>query len=154
MPVATPSYPRPLQSSHSLSKLPQDDLTPAIGTEFPSSVSLRALLDDRQAIRDLAILVSQRGVVFFREQELTPAEQVRLVDLLGQETGRPKESSLHIHPLTSTTDELGAVFKITAGASAPFLPLSGAARGRWNGRRPGFSRWASRGGREAPSFRG
>jgi alpha-ketoglutarate-dependent taurine dioxygenase len=123
MPIAMPSYSRPLESARSLAKLAQVDLTPAIGTEFPSTVSLRALLDDRQAIRDLAILVSQRGVVFFREQDLTVEEQLKLVDLMGRETGRPRESSLHIHPLTSSTDELGAVFKITAGTSQLALLL-------------------------------
>lgn len=61
MPVATPKYPAPLQSSRSLEKLGSFDLTPSIGTEFPPNVKLQDLLDEERnptAIRDLAILVS------------------------------------------------------------------------------------------------
>lgn len=62
--------------------------------------------------------IAERGVVFFREQQdLTQAEQRILVDRLGRETGRPKESGLHVHPIANATNELGGandeVFKIT-----------------------------------------
>lgn len=121
MPIATPTFPSPLVFSDSLPKA-SIALTPAIGTEFAPTVQLRALLSPSApstSIRDLAILVSQRGVVFFREQDLTTAEQRELVDRLGKETGRPGESGLHVHPLGGT-DELGGggkeeVFRITGG---------------------------------------
>jgi alpha-ketoglutarate-dependent taurine dioxygenase len=123
MPVATPSYPVALVSEGTFDSIPHTTLTPAIGTEFPSSVHLRDLLSSPSAVRDLALLVSQRGVVFFREQDLTPQEQLVLVDGMGRLSGRPAESGLHIHPLANSTDELGAVFKITAVSSIP-LPIA------------------------------
>lgn len=54
------------------------------------------------------IQISERGVVFFREQDdLTISEQLELVDRLGRETGKPKESGLHIHPIQDIRNELG-----------------------------------------------
>lgn len=121
MPIATPTFPVPLVFSNSLPKT-YSALTPAIGTEFAPETQVSSLLSSSApstSIRDLAILVSQRGVVFFREQDLTTVEQRELVDRLGKETGRPEESGLHVHPLGGT-NELGGggkeeVFKITAG---------------------------------------
>lgn len=52
--------------------------------------------------------VSQRGVVFFRAQdELTNDLQKKLILRLGELTGRPKTSTLHIHPLLNNDRELG-----------------------------------------------
>ncbi|KAL1984137.1 hypothetical protein VTN96DRAFT_9442 [Rasamsonia emersonii] len=52
-------------------------------------------------IRDLAITICERGVVFFRapQDDLTIAEQKRITLMLGELTGRPKEHGLHVHPL-------------------------------------------------------
>ena len=87
------------------------DETLHIGTTFPSeSTQISALLsapNSDELIRDLARLVSQRGVVFFKNQSLTLEEQKQLGLRLGQLTGRPAESSLHRHPVTETTPELG-----------------------------------------------
>ena len=87
------------------------DETLHIGTTFPSeSTQISALLsapNSDELIRDLARLVSQRGVVFFKNQSLTLEEQKKLGLRLGQLTGRPAESSLHRHPVTETTPELG-----------------------------------------------
>lgn len=48
----------------------------------------------------MAPQVSQRGVVFFRAQDsLTDDLQKQLVQRLGELTGKPKTSGLHIHPL-------------------------------------------------------
>lgn len=53
-------------------------------------------------------LVSQRGVVFFRAQDnLTNDLQKKLIIRLGQLSGRPAESGLHIHPLLNSERELG-----------------------------------------------
>jgi len=46
------------------------------------------------------VLVSQRGVVFFRAQDITPEEQKILGRKLGQLSGNPSSSTLHIHPTT------------------------------------------------------
>ncbi|KAL7416229.1 taurine catabolism dioxygenase [Mrakia frigida] len=107
MPIAAPTFPAPLQSTLSLSKLSQFDLTPSIGTEFSKETQISALLSNPVAIRDLSILIAQRGVVFFRDQDLTTEQQKIFIDKLGRESGRPAESSFHIHPLTPTSSELG-----------------------------------------------
>lgn len=52
--------------------------------------------------------VSQRGVVFFRAQDrLTNDLQKKLILRLGELTGRPKTSGLHIHPILNDSRELG-----------------------------------------------
>ena len=52
--------------------------------------------------------VSQRGVVFFRAQDnLTNELQKQFVHRLGQVTGKPESSSLHIHPVLNSTSEFG-----------------------------------------------
>ena len=50
---------------------------------------------------------SERGVVFFRDSEITPEEQKDLVQALGLLGGKPKEHGLHVHPLTLAGSELG-----------------------------------------------
>lgn len=53
-------------------------------------------------------LVSQRGVVFFRAQDnLTDDLQKQLVHRLGQLSGKPSTSTLHIHPVLNSTSEFG-----------------------------------------------
>jgi alpha-ketoglutarate-dependent taurine dioxygenase len=48
--------------------------------------------------------VSQRGVVFFRAQDgLSNDDQKVLCNKLGQLTGKPESSSLHIHPISNTS---------------------------------------------------
>jgi len=52
--------------------------------------------------------VSQRGVVFFRAQDnLTDALQKEFVHKLGLLSGKPKDSTLHIHPVLNNTNEFG-----------------------------------------------
>jgi len=54
------------------------------------------------------VTVSQRGVVFFRAQnDLTNDLQKKLILRLGELTGRPATSSLHIHPILNSERELG-----------------------------------------------
>ena len=88
------------------------DETAHVGTTFPSDkVQLSALLaasNSDELIRDLATLVSYRGVVFFKNQDLTIQQQKELGLRLGKLTGRPAESSLHKHPVSEDTPELGA----------------------------------------------
>lgn len=52
--------------------------------------------------------MSRRGVCFFRSQDLTGAQLTRLGSKLGELSGKPKASTLHIHPLTENTPELGS----------------------------------------------
>jgi hypothetical protein len=51
--------------------------------------------------------VSRRGVCFFRSQDLTGEQLTRIGDKLGRLSGKPEASTLHIHPLTEETPELG-----------------------------------------------
>jgi alpha-ketoglutarate-dependent taurine dioxygenase len=54
------------------------------------------------------ILVSQRGVVFFRAQDnLSNELQKQLVQRMGELTGKPADSKLHIHPILNNTSEFG-----------------------------------------------
>lgn len=52
--------------------------------------------------------VSQRGVVFFRKQDdITNDLQKELVQRLGELSGKPSTSKLHIHPVSNSGRELG-----------------------------------------------
>ncbi|CAD6592922.1 MAG: hypothetical protein ASARMPREDX12_006604 [Alectoria sarmentosa] len=64
----------PLKYSGSLEEYKYFDATPILGREFPT-LQLSDILNDDRKVRDLAILVSQRNVVFFRNQNLTVEEQ-------------------------------------------------------------------------------
>ncbi|KZT58951.1 taurine catabolism dioxygenase [Calocera cornea HHB12733] len=88
------------------------DLTPHIGTSFPDPlIQLSSFLKDARSselIKDLATLVSHRGVVFFTNQDLSIDQQKQLMLKMGELTGRPKSSGLHKHPVSEDTPELGA----------------------------------------------
>lgn len=60
-----------------------------------------------QIYNTLLLSVSQRGVVFFRDQDLQVEDQKILGQKLGELTGKPESSRLHIHPVTEETSELG-----------------------------------------------
>lgn len=52
--------------------------------------------------------VSQRGVVFFRAQDnLTDDLQKQFIQRLGELSGKPASSTLHIHPMLNNTNEFG-----------------------------------------------
>ena len=56
----------------------------------------------------LSKIVSQRGVVFFRKQDnLTNDLQKRFIQRLGELSGKPSTSTLHIHPILNGTSEFG-----------------------------------------------
>jgi Taurine catabolism dioxygenase TauD, TfdA family len=110
----------PLKASGSLNSFEKFDVTSVIGTEFTEGVQLTDLLsapNSDDLIRDLAILgihfsrcanlVSQRGVVFFRSQDITVRQQEQLGTRLGELSGKPTTSKLHIHPLTAEFSEFG-----------------------------------------------
>ncbi|CAI7641719.1 unnamed protein product [Penicillium palitans] len=91
----------PLKSSGNLKEYENFNSTPIIGTEFPN-VQLTEMLKDETKIRDLAILVSQRGVVFFRDQNISSEEQKVLGQKLGELTGKPSTSKLHRHAVSNS----------------------------------------------------
>lgn len=93
----------PLQKGDSIAHLEYTDVTPIIGREY-ATASLKSMLDAPNAsdqLRDLAITICERGVVFFRapQDDLSIDEQKHITDLLGKLTGRPAENGLHVHPL-------------------------------------------------------
>lgn len=87
----------PIKSTGSLNEFKSFTITPKIGTEFPE-LQLTSLLENDTFIRDLAVEVSRRGVVFFRNQDITDDQQQFLGQRLGELTGKPAESTLHVHP--------------------------------------------------------
>ena len=106
----------PPPSSKSLALFESYDETTHIGTSFLSrSVQLSELLrssNSDKVIKDLAILVSQRGVVFFTDQDITIEQQKLLVSRLGELTGKPPSSKLHVHPITEESSELGDEIRV------------------------------------------
>lgn len=107
----------PLAYSGSLDKFQHADITPVIGREF-TDLQIRDLLqaDDHQVIQDLAVTVSQRGVVFLRNQDVTPAEMKDLMLKLTALSGCPASSDLHVHPLTEEGSELGDQISVISSA--------------------------------------
>ncbi|EAT89069.2 hypothetical protein SNOG_03864 [Parastagonospora nodorum SN15] len=108
---AQASYPRdPLQLKGVLDQYESFDVTPVIGREFKDvnlAEWLRAPNSD-ELIRDLAITISQRGVVFFRAQDdLNNDLQKELAQRLGELSGKPATSKLHIHPVINSGRRLG-----------------------------------------------
>ncbi|CAG9982735.1 unnamed protein product [Clonostachys byssicola] len=113
----------PLKYSGSLDEYKSFDVTPAIGREFPE-VQLTEILKDDTKTRDLAItgtligsltahrqhhgnyltnlVVSERGVVFFRSQDITVPDQKALARKLGELSGNPETSKLHKHALSNS----------------------------------------------------
>lgn len=92
--------------------LPPDyfEVTTIIGREYPNLQISDLMTSPRrdEYIRDLAITVSERGVVFFRNQkDLTVPMQKEFVDLLGKLTGKPPTSGIHIHPLIEGKRDVG-----------------------------------------------
>ena len=104
----------------SLSNFENYDATRHIGTVFPDkSVQLSELLtapNSDQLIKDLAVLVSHRGVVFFKDQNIAIEQQKELATRLGELTGKPATSKLHRHPLTPDDAELGKNVTVISSA--------------------------------------
>ncbi|KAI2639087.1 TauD-domain-containing protein [Hypomontagnella submonticulosa] len=104
------AHKEPLKLSGALNQFKQFDVTPVIGKEFIDvdlAEWLRAPNSD-ELLRDLAITISQRGVVFFRKQDnITNDLQKELVQRLGELSGKPATSKLHIHPVINSGREHG-----------------------------------------------
>ncbi|KAJ8112162.1 hypothetical protein ONZ43_g5453 [Nemania bipapillata] len=100
----------PLKLSGALEQFKYFDNTPVIGREYVDvdlAEWLRAPNSD-ELIRDLAITISRRGVVFFRKQDnITNDLQKELVQRLGELSGKPATSGLHIHPIINASRDRG-----------------------------------------------
>lgn len=74
----------------------------------------------------LVSLVSKRGVVFFRKQDnITHDLQKELVSRLGELSGKPSTSKLHIHPIhnASRGDNKDDEISVISSAQAKKLSL-------------------------------
>ncbi|GFG20077.1 hypothetical protein IFM5058_10451 [Aspergillus udagawae] len=91
-----PSYPQPQRTTGALNGFKYIESTPAIGREY-TDLQLSSIIDNNEMVRDLAITASERGVLLFNDQNITPAELKRLVVKLGKLTGNPPEAGLHRH---------------------------------------------------------
>lgn len=102
IPTSCPSCPQPLKYGGSLDAYPYFEISPIIGREYPTlkATDILKAPNAEEQIRDLAIIISERGVVFLRDQDdLNTADQKKLCDLLGKLSGRPEENGLHVHPI-------------------------------------------------------
>ena len=100
---------QPLRQTGVLDSHKSFEVTPIIGREYPE-LSLSSLLTAENSddlIRELAVVISERGVTFFRGQDITVEQQKELGRRLGRLSGNPKESCLHVHPITAESSELG-----------------------------------------------
>jgi hypothetical protein len=105
--AADPDVPKlkfePMKYGGSLDHLDYVEVTPIIGREYTKAKIKDILHADNaeEQLRDLAVIISERGVVFFREnqQDLSVDELKKFTDLVGKLSGRPKENGLHVHPL-------------------------------------------------------
>ncbi|CAN8096954.1 unnamed protein product [Discula destructiva] len=98
---------QPLQYHGTLDSFKNQDLTPVLGREY-EGLQVRDLLRwGDEMIRDLAVTISQRGVVFLRDQDVTPNEMKDLMLRITEVAGCPQTSGLHVHPLTEEGSELG-----------------------------------------------
>jgi alpha-ketoglutarate-dependent taurine dioxygenase len=99
----------PLRPTGCLDKYNFFEATPRVGRQY-TDLQLRDLLYQPNAdelIREFAVIVSQRGVVFLRNQDMTLDEQKTIAQKLGILTGKPKEAGLHVHPsVRATTDRI------------------------------------------------
>ncbi|PPJ59572.1 hypothetical protein CBER1_11701 [Cercospora berteroae] len=118
---------QPLVDSGSLESYRFFDVNPNIGREFPHAKLtewLRAPNSD-QLLRDLAITVSRRNVVFFRAQDdMTIELQKLLAQRLGELSGKPAQNRLHIYPFVapgSTNDDKEVV--LFTENDTPRLPV-------------------------------
>lgn len=102
---------KPVEATGVLDNFKHYELTPILGRVYPE-VDLVELLDapnSDELIRELALTISQRNVVVFRKQDrLTNDRQKELIQRIGELSGKPSTSRLHIHPLLNSEDNVGA----------------------------------------------
>lgn len=84
------------------------------------------------------MISSERGVVFFRDAEITEAEQKVLVQALGVHGGKPASSGLHVHPLTLVD---GGKDEEISVISNKYVHFSASARQRACGDQTSWALW-------------
>lgn len=107
--LARPRLSHPIKYSGSLDNYSHADLTPVIGREY-RGLQVAEILKSKDCdriITDLAATISRRGVVFLRDQDVTPQQMREFGEKLTQLAGCPESSKLHVHPLTEEGSELG-----------------------------------------------
>lgn len=113
----------------SLRRFSSFDCTPHIGTCFPDeSVQISSFLTARNSddlLKDLALLTSHRGVVFFSKQDIGIHEQKQLTSRMGELSGKPATSTLHKHPISESISELGAEVSVISSKGYITLMKSG-----------------------------
>uniref|UniRef100_A0A8H7TJ96 TauD/TfdA-like domain-containing protein n=1 Tax=Bionectria ochroleuca TaxID=29856 RepID=A0A8H7TJ96_BIOOC len=143
LPELRTGHKEPLKPSGALDKYEHFDVTPVIGREYVN-VNLAEFLNapnSDELLRDLAITVSQRGVVFFRKQDdITNDLQKQLVQRLGELSGKPSTSKLHIHPVANSgrgvvnDDEISVISSVLAKKhySEKFGTRKQSQKGQWH----------------------
>ena len=96
-----------------LSTAPHTDVTKPIGTEV-NGVQLKDLND--QGVDELRRLIADRGVLFFRDQDMTLAEQVAV----GRQFGE-----LHIHPAANAPEGFPEVLVVHTDENSNFTAGNG-----------------------------
>ncbi|KAK7540021.1 uncharacterized protein J3D65DRAFT_550800 [Phyllosticta citribraziliensis] len=100
----------PMKLSGVLKGYNQFLVTPTAGTEF-TDANLTEWVNapnSDELLRDLAITIARRGVVFFRNQnDMDTTVQKKLIQRMGELTGKPSTSKLHIHPILNPQRENG-----------------------------------------------
>ncbi len=89
------------------------DTTKSIGTELPG-VKLKDL--DSQGIEELKTLIADRGVLFFRDQEMTLEEQVEIGRKLGE---------LHVHPAAKAPEGFPEVLVVYTDENSKYTAGNG-----------------------------
>lgn len=95
----------PLKPTGVLEQCEYIDLTPVIGREYPNANLVEWLQAPNadELLRELAYTISSRGVVYFRAQDnLTNELQKQLIQRIGELSGKPATSTLHIHPVLNS----------------------------------------------------
>jgi hypothetical protein len=87
--VARARLDKPLSYTGLLDSYTHSDLTTVIGTEFEGIqvVDLLAAKNSDALIRDLAVTISRRGVVFLRDQDVTPQQMRELMEKITELAG-------------------------------------------------------------------
>jgi hypothetical protein len=91
----------PMKYGGSLDQFKSFDYSPNVGREFPDAKLADWIREPNsdELLRDLAVLVSQRGVVFFCAQDdMTLALQKELAQRIGLQSGKLAGNGLHIFP--------------------------------------------------------
>lgn len=94
------------------------DLTESIGTVLEGDVQLSQL--SPQQLDELAALVTERGVVFFRNQDLTTDQQVRLFEHYGPLDRHPAQADVKHVTIRGSRENHREVLKYTPWPSGDF----------------------------------